>query len=122
MSMGDQRGPRVQAPAQKASEPAALKDGVGQIAEGALVSERSFVESAKAQTIDFIDRRKDDAAESVADLARSLRESSKPFDDRPNIRAFFDSAADGLDQLAGSIRERSTAEIYEEMETIVRQR
>ena len=69
-----------------------------------------------------MDRRKDDVAQSVADFATSLRESTTSFEDRPNIRAFVDSAAEGLDQLADTIRQRSFADIFNEAEDIVRQR
>ena len=46
--------------------------------------------------------------------------SSKDFDDRPNIKAFFDSAADGLSQLGGSIESRSFADFYSEAEAFAR--
>jgi uncharacterized membrane protein YgcG len=99
-----------------------LKEDVSEMADAAVRRGRHFVDSARAQAIDYVDRRKNDAAQSVADVANSLREATKPFDDRPNIRAFADTAADGLDQLAESIRERSFEDIYGEVEEVIRRR
>jgi hypothetical protein len=38
------------------------------------------------------------------------------------VKAFFDSAADGLEQLSGSIRERSFEDFYSEIESVARRR
>src|SRR5215207_10724050 len=100
----------------------ALKGDVGDIAGAAVERGRHFLDSARDQATVYVDRRKDDVAQSVADFATSLRESTASFDDRPNIRAFVDSAAEGLDQLADSIRQRSFADIFNQAEDIVRQR
>jgi len=99
-----------------------LKDDVTGMAGAAVEQGRHFMDTAKTQATDYVDRRKGDAAQSVADIANSLRETSGVFDDRPNIRAFFDSAADGLDQLAGTIRSRSFGEIYTDAEDLMRRR
>jgi hypothetical protein len=100
----------------------AIKDDVGGIAEAAVDRGRDFLQSARSQATGYVDQRKNDAAESVSDLARSLRDACAQFDDRPNIRAFVDSAADGLDQFADSIRARSFNEIFEDVEDLVRRR
>jgi hypothetical protein len=100
----------------------ALKDDVGEIAGAAMARGRHFLDSARDQATSYVDRRKDDVAQSVTDFASSLRESTTSFDDRPNIRAFVDGAAEGLDQLADTIRERSFAEIFNEVEDVVRRR
>jgi len=92
------------------------------MASAAVDQGRSFLDSAKVQAGQYVDRRKSDAAQSVRDLAESLRTSSKTFQERPNIRAVFDSAADGLDQLADSVRSRSFAELYEDVEEAMRRR
>lgn len=99
-----------------------VKDDVGQIAEAAVEQGRHFLDSAKAQATSYVDKRKDDAAQSVSDLANTLRETLKQFDDRPNIRAFADSAAEGLEQLAGTIRSRSFNEIFDDVEQVMRRR
>src|SRR5687768_826276 len=82
----------------------ALRDDVGDMAGEALERGRFFIDSAREQASDYAGRRKDDIAQSVADFATSLRDSTHSFDERPNIRAVVDSAADGLEQLADSIR------------------
>jgi ElaB/YqjD/DUF883 family membrane-anchored ribosome-binding protein len=126
MSVGYQNGGQHQQPkAQQGGGTAdwdALKGDVGDIAGVAVERGRHFLDSAREQATVYVDRRKDDVAQSVADFASSLRESTTSFDDRPNIRAFVDSAAEGLDQLAGTIRERSFAEIFNQAEDVVRQR
>jgi hypothetical protein len=104
----------------------ALKDEVGEIAGAAVERGRtllgSTLDSAKEQATSYVDERKDQAAQAIADLASSLREACQEFDDRPNIRGFVDSAAGGLEQLADSIRERSFNEIFELGEDLVRRR
>ena len=103
-----------------------LKDEVGGIAGAAMERGRtllgSTLDSAKDQATSYVDQRKDEAAQVVADLATSLRDACREFDDRPNIRGFVDSAAGGLEQLADSIRERSFNEIFELGEDLVRRR
>jgi hypothetical protein len=129
MSVGYQNGGNKQQPKAQAGEdrPEAadwdtIKGDVGGIAEAAIQQGRNFLDSARDQATGYVDRRKGDVAQSVTDFAASLREATSTFDDRPNIRAVVDSAAEGLDQLAGSIRERSFAEIFNEVEDVVRQR
>src|SRR5215213_4740311 len=100
----------------------ALKEDVSQVADVALERGRQFMDSARAQATGYVDQRKGDLAQSVADLASALREASKPFDDRPNIKAFVDNAAVGLEQLADTVRDRSVAEIYGDVEDILRRR
>jgi hypothetical protein len=100
----------------------ALKEDVSQVAEAAVERGRQFVDSARAQATGYVDQRKGDVAQSVADLANALREACKSFDDRPNIKRFVDNAAGGLDQLADTIRSRSVAEIYGDVEDILRRR
>jgi hypothetical protein len=58
----------------------------------------------------------------VADFATTLRESTRSFDERPNIRAVVDTAAEGLEQLADSIRERSFSDIFNDFEDVIRRR
>jgi ABC-type transporter Mla subunit MlaD len=99
-----------------------LKEDVTEIAGVAVERGRQFIDTARTQATDYVDRRKNDAAQSVTELATSLREATRAFEDRPNIRAFAESAADGLDQLADTIRARSFAEIFDELEMMVRRR
>lgn len=126
MSVGYENGGKNQRPkAQPGGDVAdwdALKGDVGEIAEAAVERGRHFLDSAREQATIYVDRRKDDVARSVADFATSLRESTSSFEDRPNIRAFVDSAAEGLDQLADTIRQRSFADIFNQAEDIMRRR
>jgi hypothetical protein len=99
-----------------------LKEGVGEMAGAAAERGRHFLDSAREQATTYVDGRKDAVAQSIQDLAHSLRESCRAFEERPNIRAFVDSAAEGLDQLAGSVRARSFADIFNEAEALFRRR
>jgi len=120
MGVGQQNGNRQQDTGSDDWD--ALKGDVSGIAGAAVERGRHFVDSAREQAADYAGRRKDDIAQSVADFATSLRESTHSFDERPNIRAVVDSAADGLEQLADSIRDRSFADIFNDFEDVVRRR
>lgn len=106
-----------------AARPADLKDlrhDVEDTAQVAAERGRGFAAAARKHALSYVDERKGEAARSVSDLAKSLRDSGKTFDDRPNIRAFFDSAAEGLDDLSGSIERRSLDDFYAEAEAFAR--
>ena len=100
----------------------ALRGDVSEMAGAAVERGRFFIDSAREQATDYVDRRKSDVAQSVADFATTLRESTRSFDERPNIRAVVDSAAEGLEQLADSIRERSFSDIFNDFEDVIRRR
>lgn len=121
MSTGNGQGASRPAGAE-AESLGALKDDVGGLANAAMERGLGFVDAARGQAVDYAEQRKGDAARSVGDLAQALRESGKSFEDRPNIRAVMDSAAEGLDGLAGTIRDRSFAELYADAERIARTR
>lgn len=112
--------PGIDSGTSPAGEWKALRGDVEGIADVAVERGRGFVSAARAQATDYVDRRKLDAAQSVNDLAQGLRDSSKSFDDKPNIKAFFDSAAEGLEQLGSSIEKRSFAEFYDDAEAFAR--
>ena len=125
MSVGHQNGAKnSQSKGQPGGEADwdTLKEDVSEITGAALEHGRHFLDAARDQATGYVDRRKDNIAESVSDFANSLRESTRTFEDRPNIQAFVDGAAEGLEQLAGTIRARSFAEIFNEMEHVVRRR
>lgn len=100
----------------------ALKSDVGEMADAAVEHGWHFIDAAREQATDYADRRKSDVAQSVADFANSLRGSTQSFQDRPNIQAVVDSAAEGLDHLAETIRERSFADIFNDVENVARRR
>lgn len=96
------------------------KDAANDIGSAALEGGRQLFESARSQATSFADGRKNDAAQSVADIASSLRDTRNTFEDRPNIQAFIGSAADGLEQLATGLRDRSFADLYADVESYAR--
>ena len=129
MSVGNGGQQRTQASPQGADGPqdwGAIREDVTQLASTAVERGRGLLDStidqAKSQATTYVDRRKDEVAQSIADFANSLREALGQFDDRPGIREFVDSAAGGLDQVADSIRERSFNEIFELGEDLIRRR
>lgn len=92
------------------------------IASTAVSHGKQLLDAARGQATGFVDQRKNETAQSISDFASSLRDSGKTFEDRPNILAFMGSAADGLEQLADGIRDRSFAEIYAEAEDFARRK
>jgi hypothetical protein len=122
MGVGQQDNIRNQSQDTGGEDWDALRDDVGDIAGAAVERGRHFIDSAREQATDYVNRRKDDIAQSVADFATSLRESTHQFDERPNIRTVVDSAADGLEQLADTIRERTFADFFNDFEGVVRRR
>jgi hypothetical protein len=99
----------------------ALKEDVGEMAETAMEQGRHIFDSAREQATGYVDQRKDQLAQSVADLANTLRQSGGGFD-QPSIRAVVESAAGGLEQVAENIRARSFGDMVDNVETMVRRR
>ncbi|GGK30358.1 hypothetical protein [Salinarimonas ramus] len=97
-------------------------DAARDTAEEARDAGYAFVHGARDRAADYLERRKESAVQSIDDVAHSLRESSENFDDRPNLRLFVDSAADGLENLAEEIRDRSFIEVYADVEQFARRR
>ena len=97
-----------------------LKSNMTGIAALAKQQGQHFIEAARDQAMDYADHRKSDVAQSITDLASSLREATESFDERPNVQAIVDSAAGSLEHLAESIRERSIGEIYQDLEEVAR--
>lgn len=99
-----------------------LKDEVGDMAGTAMEQGRQILDSAREQATGYADQRKGDVAETVTGLAKTLRESGTAFDGQPGIRAIVESAAGGLEQFADKIRTRSFAEMFGDVEGMVRRR
>jgi hypothetical protein len=97
-----------------------LQGDVENLAGVAAEQGRGLLDAARLQAQDYVERRKGEAAQSVQDLAQSLRGSGRDMADKPHVRAFFDSAADGLEQLGSSIERRSLGEFYGEAEAFAR--
>ena len=94
-----------------------VKAVAGDLRSAAVEQGRQLLEGARQHATSYADERKNEAAASVSDVAASLRETSRSFGERPHIQSFVDSAADGLEQLATGLRERSFAELYGEAES-----
>ena len=105
-------------------EPGDLKtiasEVASEIAHTAAEQSRGLLQAARGTATGFVDQRKDTAAQSIADLASSLRETGNTFEEQPSLKAFVGSAADGLDQLATGLKERSFADIYADVEAMAR--
>lgn len=97
-----------------------VQGAAGDIKSAAKEHGRHLFETAKSEATGFADRRKDDAAKSVSDIAASLRGTGQSLEERPNIRAFVEGAADGLESLADGLRDRSFADIYGDVEAYAR--
>lgn len=91
-----------------------------EIAGTAAEQGRSLLDAAKGTATSFADQRKDNAAQSIAGIASSLRETGDTFGEQPSLKAFVGTAADGLDQLATGLRDRSYADIYADVEALAR--
>jgi hypothetical protein len=98
----------------------ALQGDVEGLADVAAERGRGLLDAARLQAQTYVEQRKSDAAQSVHDLAQTIRNSGRDLGDKPNVRAFFDSAADGLEQLGSSIERRSLGDFYSEAESFAR--
>jgi hypothetical protein len=123
-SIGPQGGGATAGAASRKPEPGDLtsiaSDVASEIASTAAEQSRGLLQAAKGTATGFADQRKDTAAQSIADLASSLRETGESFEEQPSLKAFVGSAADGLDQLATGLRDRSFSEIYADVEAMAR--
>ncbi|UMY18101.1 hypothetical protein MMB17_01725 [Methylobacterium organophilum] len=97
-----------------------VKHEVEDLADTAVERGLGFAAALRSNAISYAEGKKGEASQSVASVAASLRDSGKSFEDKPNLKAFFDTAAEGLDDLAGSIERRSFADLYTEAETYAR--
>ena len=98
----------------------AAKEEVAQAAEAAVGASKHFADAVAQEATGYANRRKDTVASLVEDLALSLRESCRSFEDRPNIKAFADTAADGIEDLGARIRAQSFTDLFDEVQTAVR--
>lgn len=97
-----------------------MRAAADELKDAAWEQGRTMFDGARRQAASYADDRKNEAAESVSGLAASLRETGQSFGERPNLRSFVDGAADGLEQLADGLRERSFTELYGEAEAYAR--
>lgn len=81
-----------------------------------------FADAIRSQATGYSEKRKADAARVVYDMAEAIRGSGSGFADNPHIKAFFDNAAEGVEEFAGEISRRSFKEIYNEVDATIRRR
>lgn len=78
--------------------------------------------AVREQAAFYAGKRKADVAALVSDAAEAIRASGTTFDSQPNVKAFFDQAAEGVDDFAAAISKRTLSEIYDEVEDAARRR
>ncbi|MGU3407073.1 hypothetical protein [Methylobacterium brachiatum] len=83
---------------------------------------RGFTAALRAQAQDYTGKRKADAARVVSDVGDAIRGTGASFDGLPQLKAFFDQAALGVDELAADIGRRSFSEMYDEVQAAARRR
>ncbi len=74
----------------------------------------------REQVQGYAANRKQDAVRAVSDVAAGIREAGSGFEGAPHLKAFFDSAAEGVEELSADIGRRTGAELYDEVEAAVR--
>lgn len=83
---------------------------------------QSFAAALRRQTDDYVAKRKADAARLVSDMGDAIRNTGTNFEQQPQLRAIFDQAALGVDDLAAGISHRTVSEMYDEVHAAVRRR
>ncbi len=91
-------------------------------ADPGLGQAQSFADALRGQTQGYVERRKADAARVVSDVGEAIRGTGTNFDGLPQLKAFFDQAALGVDELADDIARRSFGEMYDEVHAAIRRR
>jgi hypothetical protein len=81
-----------------------------------------FAEAIRGQATGYAEKRKADVARAVSDVAEAIRGSGTDFASYPHVKAFFDNAAEGVEEFSGEISRRTFGEIYDEVEAAVRRR
>lgn len=84
--------------------------------------EGGFAANVRGQALDYVARRKQDAVRVVSDVAGAIRGAGAGFEDAPNVKAFFDSAAEGVEELSTDIGRRTVSELYDELDAAARRR
>jgi hypothetical protein len=104
----------------EAAEWTAVQEEIRKAGATATKAGRDFTRAAAEEASSYMQQRKGAVADMVADLARSMREACGSMRDRPNIMAFSESAAEGLDHLAARIRQQDFPELYRGIELAAR--
>ncbi|MCJ2089534.1 hypothetical protein MKK88_26615 [Methylobacterium sp. E-005] len=83
---------------------------------------QGFADTLRNQTLNYVEKRKADAARLVSDVGDVIRDTGTNFDGLPQLKELFDQAALGVDELANGIARRSFGEMYDEVDAAVRRR
>ncbi|MCJ2059789.1 hypothetical protein MKL09_25065 [Methylobacterium sp. J-048] len=83
---------------------------------------RGFTAALRDQALDYTGKRRADAARVVSDVGDAIRGAGAGFDGLPQLKAFFDQAALGVDGLAEDVARRSFSEMYDEVHAAARRR
>ena len=81
-----------------------------------------LADAIRGQAAVYAEKRKADVARAVSDIADAIRGSGTDFASYPHVKAFFDNAAEGVEEFSGEISRRTFGEIYDEVEAAVRRR
>lgn len=81
-----------------------------------------FSEAAKEYGASFAQRRKAGTADTISEIAGTLRETGSRLEDSPNLMSMVNNAAESLDDIAGKIRNRSFGDLYRDAEDFARER
>jgi len=81
-----------------------------------------FAEDIRMQAVGYAGKRKADASRVFSDVGEAIRASGSGFSDQPNIKAFFDAAAEGIEEFSDGLNRRTFSEIYDEVDAAVRRR
>ena len=85
--------------------------------------ERSLLADAlRDQARGYAGKRRADAVRVVSDVGDAIRDTGAGFDGLPQVKAFFDQAALGVDGLAEDMSRRSFGEMYDEVRAAARRR
>lgn len=82
----------------------------------------AFADALRDQTRGYVEKRKADTARVVSDVADAIRGGGSGLEAYPQVKAFFDQAALGVDEFAEEIARRSFGELYDEVQAAVRRR
>lgn len=78
--------------------------------------------AVREQVQGYAANRKQDAVRAILDAAVGIREVGAGFAGAPHLKAVFDSAAEGVEELSEDLRRRTVGEVYDEVEAAIRRR
>lgn len=85
-------------------------------------TDEGLAATVRDQARDYIGRRKQDAVRAVSDVAGAIRGAGAGFENAPNVKAFFDKAAEGVEEFSADIGRRTVSELYDELDAAARRR